>query len=532
MKCLAITIGPIYKTFEEAKRTRAVWASSYFFSWFIRRILEEAMKKKMNVFLPDTSVMTNSGGNYEGEKGKYGSGLYADRLYFVKDDKNTKDTLLNIVEDLKKEVEELSKNAIKGSFLDDYLIIHIIEKTISDEELKDDYPLAILNRLLDNKELQKNYNFDYENNQLQNYFSNNATAKDSFLAADAFGNSNDRKFKSISEIATTSLLRTNREKYLAALNKDLKSKEDTNFIDEVKEQGIELCPRHKYYAVIYADGDNIGSILKEINEKNIDIKTFSKTLFDFGKKTEEAIYKYGGNGIYLGGEDILCFVPITCVDENDKSYQKTIFELIKNIDIAFEDTVIKYADDKSLTTPSMSYGVMISYYKHPLKEAMHNAFDLLELVKAGKFDNGTKKYPDKNSIAIRFKKHSGQYVDAVIEKKNVASTKEIYKLIESYCSKPKTKQDKTDEILSSIIQRFRDDVYVKLYFESINNKNLDAFFENFFNEDIHKQTDKAKFLTEVKTLSGKIYKEYNDAEKTKNILFLVLRFIQFVNSTK
>lgn len=65
----ALTIGPIYKTFSDAKRTRSVWAASYFFSWFIRRILEEALNKNMQVFLPDVSMVKEIKGKYVGVKG-------------------------------------------------------------------------------------------------------------------------------------------------------------------------------------------------------------------------------------------------------------------------------------------------------------------------------------------------------------------------------------------------------------------------------------------------------------------------------
>lgn len=524
MTYITLTIGPIYRTLSEAKRTRAVWAASYFFSWFMRRILEEAKIENLSIFLPDDSEIYTA---------KYGAGLYADRLYFRQEEKTTKAALEKIAEKVIKEVEIESNGEIKADFLRAYLNLHLIEKEITDEEVKqkDSYPLAILNAALDQKELQQNYNFDFETNQLQEYFVNKTRDDETFLAADAFPNQNERQFRSISEIATTSFSRLPKLKdnYNQAVRKSFK--EDKDLMQELK--SFDMKPHHKYFAVIYADGDYIGKILAEVhkNIEKLEIKDFSKALFEFGKKAEEAIYNYGGNGIYLGGEDILAFVPAACVQEGGQ-IRATFFQLIQDLDKAFEETVAKYADDNKLTIPSMSYGIMLSYYKNPLKEAMKEAHSLL--------DDKAKKRTCKNAIAFRFQKHSGQYMECVIEKSKKCSLSAIYEVIEKYCKveidvsdeKTKINLDKREKLLSSIIQRFRDEVFVNLYFEATKNKNLAAFFANFFNEDIHKTDDKAVFLNDVKNLSEKIINDYPDINDCKNILFTVLRYIHFINSQR
>lgn len=525
---LALTIGPIYRTLTEAKRTRAVWAASYFLSWFIRRILEEAVTKKMNIFLPYHEEIC---------KGKHGSGLYADRLYFIQDEKTTETALREIIESVKQEVEAKSGGAIRKSFLDDYLNLHLLSITPTEEERKSSFDLAIINQRLDNKELHKNYNFDFEKNDLQEYFANKTKSIENFLAADAFGESdNERKFRSISEISTTtfSRLAAFKNEYIGALRQGFKPKdnEDTDLINLLIKKSLDIKPHHKYYAVIYADGDNIGQLLKEINKKNLDIKAFSKTLFDFGIKAENAIADYGGNGIYLGGEDILTFAPIACVKADKPSERQNIFQLITKLDEIFSETVLKYAKDNQLPKPSMSYGIIMSYYKHPLKEAMAEAHHQL--------DGKAKKALCKNAIAIRFQKHSGQYMECVIEKSKTCSLSAIYDIVNEYCKTEidkdnkelQAKLDKRGEILSSIIQRFRDDAFTHLYIEATKLGHLDSFFDNFFNEDIHKENDKAKFLKAVKSFSEKIINDYPKEEDCKSILYMVLRYIHFINSSR
>lgn len=520
---IAITIGPIYKTFYEAKKTRSVWAASYFFSWFARTILEKAMCQNMSVFLPDTSLMTSQDGCCKGVKGEHGAGLYADRLYFNKDENTSKEKLQEIIKSVIAEVEQKS-GSIPVDFLENYLNIHIVEKEITDLDLKVGYPLEILNKLLDNKELHQNYNFDFKKNELQSYFLNKTNASENFLSGDAFGEKKERMFRSISEIATTSLGREIKtKKVYGEAVKDSMKRDEAELMDIlVEEKKLELKPFHKYFAVLYADGDEIGKMLKEINSKNKDIKLFSKALFEFGLEAEKIISVYGGNAIYMGGEDILAFVPVACISEQNKE-QLNIFTLIKQLDISFDETVLKFAKENDLTQPTMSYGIMMAYYKYPLKEAMHKAHKLL--VEDAK-TNG------KNAIAFCFQKHSGQRFECKIEKVFRKSLQAIYQITEAYSKLETEETNKSFEILSSIIQRFRDDSFTCLYMVAAKNQSLDSFFKNFFNEDIHKDTPKAVFLEAVKTFSEIVIDEYKEDTKSKEVIYTVLRFIHFINSKK
>jgi CRISPR-associated protein Cmr2 len=525
MKYTALTIGPIFKTFSEAKRTRSIWAASYFFSWFIRNVLEKALDQNMNVILPDVSLMVKENTHYKGVKGKHGSGLYADRLYFINNEKTNKIILESIVSEVIKEVVHLSEHNIDENFLRDYLNVHILEKEISDAEQEKTNPLFTLNNLLDNHELFSNYNFDFEKNELQTYLSNKTNANTNFLAKDAFGEINKRQFRSISEIATTSLSRNLlTQKQYHKINIEALKNEDTELIDELlKLNEIEIRPYHKYYAVIYADGDNIGKMLVDINKNKLDMKLFSKSLFEFGIKAEQVIHEYGGNGIYLGGEDILTFAPLACISEKGDNLRNNLFSLIRQLDVSFAETVQEFAREYKLSIPTLSYGVMLSYYKFPLKEAMQQAHDLMTYVA---------KSNDKNAIAIRFQKHSGQFFECKIEKNKTDSLNLIYELISNFTQKEKQREDSQDEILSSIIQNFKEETFKILYFEAIKNKNLEFFYKNFFNEDIHKTSIKANFLMEVKELSENVFAEYGDPKQSFDIIYTVLRYIHFINSTK
>jgi CRISPR-associated protein Cmr2 len=520
-KYLALTIGPIYETFAQVKRTRAVWAASYFFSWFLKQVVRKT-HKDFKILLPalnEEGIIFHS---------RFGSGLYADRIYFEPSAK-TKADLEKIVDDvISKIAEDIDKSntIIIEEYMKQYLNLHIIELEISEKE----DVLKTLNDLLDLKELTQNYAFKNEGNFLITFLENRDKLKESILSKDAFGDKfNVRHFRSIPEIATTTLERTvDNAKYIKALRKDFKN-EDTDLIDELKKQDFKILPFHKYYAVLYADGDNIGSLLKlmPVTEKTGLLQEFSTKIFEFGIAAERIFAEYGGNGIYLGGEDVLAFIPVACINEA-KTATSTLFKLIHDLDICFKKFVGDFAEKNNFPVPTLSYGIMVSYIKHPLKEAMQKAHALMDEV--------AKKMPCKNSIGLHFQKHSGQYMECCIEKSKTCSWDYIKELVNEYTinlHEPK-ESERNDELLSGVIHRLKDDMYFEVFALAARGKRLEPFFENFFDEKVHKGDDNPRqaFLKKVRGLSERVFNDYPDNQQCRDILFTVLRFIHFVNSEK
>lgn len=536
----ALTIGPIYDTFTQAKLTRSIWAASYFFSLFARKVLEQAIQQNWKVLLPFSEEVKKSG---------HGAGLYADRLYFKDKTREELQKLVNdvitfFVVDMLGNNTKLTENEVRN-FLKNFLNTHIVEISLTDEELNEikesrdeegtsnNSVLRILNNLLDNKELNKRYVFNFENNYLIDYFSvkwNENTA----LKTDAFGEFKDRHFKSIGEIATEDLSENN--DYKKVLMKDFRNVE-TEFIKELSkitqknDKGKDISivqDYHKYYAVLYADGDNIGALLNKVANSDEQLKTFSKKLFEFGLRAEKSIADYGGSPIYLGGEDILAFLPIAY---NDEKSLKSLAVLIRDLDKYFYKTLGEYASEQKVTIPTLSYGLMLTYHKFPMREAMQQAHDMLECCKTKK-----KLFPNKNGISVRFQKHSGQYMECFIDKSKVDSTKKIFELL----TKGLQKKDKKDT-LTGLTQRLKDDLFFSTFVYAVRNNRIDAFFENFFNEEIHKQ--KITFTDYFKDLSNALKADYlitdNNKEKEegynkrfKDILFTVLRYYQFIQPKK
>lgn len=525
----ALTIGPIYSTFAQAKKTRAVWAASYFFSWFIKEVLNRT-QKEFEILLPYHAKIID---------GKYGAGMYADRIYYIKNEQGDAEKLKTCIDAI---LDDLSRDICLNTvykdpdtvnkFLKSYLNLHIVEITHDPVQAGEEKnsALKILNDLLDNKELTISYSFDYDDNPLLTYLELE-TSSQTILVKDAFKGSPGRHFRSIPEISSTSLERYNEKEYKKLVNQSFltnikKGNQEFELLDELKSSNAftgQFRPYHKYYGILYADGDNISELLRKVSGDRNDLLIFSEKLMEFAGLAEEAIYQYGGNGIYLGGEDILAFIPLACKHPQSDELQ-SVFSLIHDLDVHFKNTLGSYAEKKKVVPPTLSYGLMLSYAKHPLKESILIAHKLLE---------DAKKHSLKNTIGLRFQKHSGQLMQCFIEKTDQKSLS--WNGIQAF-TKKYTKNAlivKQQDILGGIIHRFKDDLFCLTFSEAAKGNRLEAFFANFFDEPVHKEISKDNFLRDIRELATSVFADYGfDNPNCRETLFTVLRLVHFINSEK
>ena len=422
----AMTIGPIYKTLKNAKKTREIWGGSYFFSFFMKEVIKNLEVDYEKIVTPyvDKTIFEE----------KNGVGLFHDRL-IIKGDVEEK--LKKTVEDVIEEIEEKSKNYITKKFLDNYLQIHILKKDAKN-------PLKELNPYLDVAELffktQKS-----EKNELLDFIKNRLNG--SFLEKDAFEGKN--RFESLPEIALSCIVDKEivRNKLKAEENELFKDKElnlpkDVNY--------------YKYISIVQADGDNMSKVIEEIGEDEEKLKQFSKALFEFCLEATEKVSEFGGRMIYAGGDDLLFFAPIL------NREKENIFSLCDHLSKIFE----KKVNEVGLKNiPTLSFGIGITYYKFPLYEARENAVDLLfNKAKSG----------DKNAIAFKIIKHSGQTFEGIVYKDDKIFKK--FLKITSF-------DEKFDEnFLHSIYSKIL--MYKPVLEKIMSDKNrLKSFFENNFNEN-------------------------------------------------
>ncbi len=523
MKYTALTIGPIISSLALAQRTKELWAASFFFSFLMEKIIENIPDNdKSAIILPkvDKSKLSVKS-----------AGIFPDRLILQSEN--------GMFQELEQAVEAALKDVFfkftppdliikcdifkKAEELKSYLNTHIVEFEYEDKKDKKtgeniDNPIFQANEFLANCELQASYkakDSEFFLKMLQEI-------DKSEIYKEVFDKG--KNFPSIIEISTKSL-KLDQETF-----KDKEDEEEIWNKISKSEVSDKLKISHKYIAIVQADGDNIGAVIKDVakdGDKN-KITQFSEALSEFSLEAASIIDKYGGTSVYVGGDDLLFFAPL------ESTENQSIFSLIEELDKEFKTQITdKFPDVKE--KPSMSYGISISYYKYPMREALKTAQDLLF--------SKAKNSPYKNAIAFKVLKHSGQAFEAVLKKPlnkeftsllnedkglvinsliyNFDKHKSILKKVLEDSLKERSLDEKT---CKEIIHNETQGVFEKT------NK-LNNFFKNFYNKEEHKKIETEDFINKVRDLLFETYKNSdNDFDKTINQIYAQLRLVKFLNT--
>ncbi|WP_342497748.1 type III-B CRISPR-associated protein Cas10/Cmr2 [Bacillus sp. FSL R7-0672] len=137
-----------------------------------------------------------------------------------------------------------------------------------------------------------------------------------------------------------------------------------------------------YYAFLMADGDKMGSQLRNIQHVESHI-AFSKTLSTFASKARGIISKCEGTLIYGGGDDVMAYVPVHQCLEAAGKLQREFVSTMK-------------AHQHSEIPPSISIGIAIVHMLEPLEEVRSMAHQAEQYAKQ-----------ERNSLAIHFQKRGG-----------------------------------------------------------------------------------------------------------------------------
>ena len=354
MTYTALTIGPIIASLNKAHKTREIWAASYLFSHLMEMIINNLLTdgvKENQFILPYPKAR-----DFDIKNEFKRAGIFPDRLVLKSED-GLFDKLDKASEDAIKEIVNYFNAANKkdtSDYFNKYLRTNIIE--IEETELSDEANVIVeINKLLANTELQSRLIAEdpmYFETFLEKIY-------DAGLFTDIFGKGHS--YPSIIEIATRGLKLP--KNYFSNLDdeKELweKLRKDKNYNDKLK-------TAHKYIAIIQADGDNVGKLIKQIYDTNPALITeFSKTLSQFSFEAVKVITEYGGEPIYAGGDDLLFFAPVITKDKN-------VFYLLRNLDCLFNKFILSNKNLKNtlnqltettdecgnpLKLPSMSYGL-------------------------------------------------------------------------------------------------------------------------------------------------------------------------------
>lgn len=533
-KYIALTIGPIYDTLYKVKSTRAIWTASCTFSYLVKQIVHNFVEPDSytNFITPKiTSDLINSTNDH--------AGLMPDRFIYCSNDAtefaklqasitNTITSFGNLVfqditnfnqfnTDLLLPINDSDKDKLIAFFLN-YFRCCCVEIEL-DKELN---PIHKINKILDTLELSPNnigvfegkLFFDWLELKQRNTYRN-------MLISNAFADFENR----IDELRFSSVLEISTKEIGDKILNDFGKNEYWNIYNNEQESifgilnhktKIPIKRYHKYIAVIQADGDYMGTLLDQIFDDfritKPDIRTrltsFSQFLFQYAKNVVKTLENFGAAPVYVGGDDILAFSPI-------KYNNKTVFDLCKELDNEFYKTLNSFEELKELipnlkNKPSLSFGVSIGYYKHPLGELVQDAYHLMR--------NKGKKF--RNAFVFRILKHSGTPIEGILLKNEIFQIGAPKELVEAsafdfvikLCNEITNASiiegntDEVNEFIASI--QYKIAINQQLIQEQLIKETPDSlkyFFNNTFNESKHLGS---KFLENVQLLLFYSFKVY------------------------
>ena len=379
-KYIGITIGPISDTLNAASTPAALWFASSIFSDITRRLCEEILSE--NGF-PDAKIISPF---HEHKYRKYdGIGKYHDRIIFLTNQYST-EKMSSITAKVKRDTievfsEEVKENTIlkeAEEFLEQYLQIHYI--CLDETKIKGNVLLAI-SPYLDIMELMKTFPMDNSRNLINKMLNGTKNSRNAYIK-------NSKLFTTIEE----------GDNQIRNRNGNIRTIEEIASCSRIVSRDGDDFKRSYYYAVVQADGDNMGRFLEGI-DKDEQITRFSSACFQYDEAAANMIGEYGGMTIYAGGDDLLFLAPVV------NEAQETVFSLCSRINQTFQKIIQEggFADK----IPTVSFGISIQYVKYPLYEALKNARKLLFAVAKENDDT-------KNSMAIEVQKHSGQSVCVLV----------------------------------------------------------------------------------------------------------------------
>ena len=514
MKYIGINIGPVVKTLSLARRPRELWAASYLFSYLMKCIVGAA-RKHGSVIAP---VMTD-------DEKSLKVGLYPDRLYMKPDNQDDASMAGDILEEawlsfrdsvytgVSQQEESDEPVDVRGNWL--YKEYFNLMHTSCEADTEVD-AVKKLNRQLDLLELcVMASNTDKKSDPQDQVMRLMQRTSNSSLFYIATGEK-DFPVESLAEIAAARLN--------PKLDPDRSEADWAEFVRKAKDEDDKDNPYsvfkgdhksyHRYFCVVQADGDNMGKTLTDLNLKDGSINKISSALLDFGKDAVSRIRDFGGMPVYAGGDDLLFLAPVA------GKGGKHIFDLLDSLD-SDSFGAVRRACAEALPSlndedmPSLSFGVSINFYKHPLYEALESARDLLFGV-AKNVDGKRKK-----AIAWKLEKHSGESFEAGFSRKYESLDKAFRHVVDV----TRNGQTVTQAIHKSRINW----KLLTMCLKSGNQSRLDSFFKTVLEET---SSDK-KYFDAIKSLMTELFavKAPNEdrqmMEYAEN-LYSMLRIAKFI----
>lgn len=477
---IAVTIGPVFDTINLASSPSALWAASYMFSMLSKNVckaLVDSGVKQEDIVSPyfdaeDKMLNRNDG-----------VGLFHDRIIFRAegfDIKNFKEIKEEAIENT---VKKFGFEEIEFKYFQDYFMVSAVS-------FEAENPILDSSKILDGLELSKSFVKVEKSNPILSLYTSDR---------ESYRNKNLLQMVADMKLDSWQLYRD-------------ENKNSVRSLDDIARAQCamdKMLKKHRYYAIVRSDGDNMGSIIKTL-DTDAKIREFSKTCLNYCAGIADIVHdKYGGVTIYSGGDDLLAILPV------ENSNGNTVFDFSKSANDYFRECFKDLSDEVSL-----SLGICVSYKKFPLYEALgESAYMLFDVAKK----NG------KNCVAVRFQKHSGQSEGLVIP------NKDMEKFIELQKAGVRKSDVEKELVLLSAMHKIS--LFERLFNSADDEKTVINLFKNTFDAEAHKEVEFIKktlpqFFWELKsqmnilaiTNDGVMTNDKKDYVLTMNYILRIIKF--------
>jgi len=553
---LALTIGPIYRTMSHARSTRELWASSFIFSTFMRALLDRLRKLPgAVVLLPDISVLDD-------HTAYSGAGIWPDRCFLELAGKPDAGEINKIIENALQELANCTAGA-SGNFdlFKKYIHVHCIYATFSEteltpvsgedtdeaaraKELRQKSVIFRLNKLLDDQETAAKFIPTGENTITQELdeqvsenlyslgFEDNYEEHPVLISYKTEQRGHKPRLPNLLEIAVREFRQKswyqatveNQFSEEVSLYRGQKNKKDElqlEILSSLKQKaGDDFLQRHKYIAIVQADGDGVGSLIAQLGNEAGVLQQFSRELMAFAKSAANTVADFGAVPIYVGGDDLLFVAPL--VNQADEN----ILNLLDKLRNDFKN---KFTSSEKQAL-SLSFGLAITYYKHPLEEGLNAAYEqLFYTAKKLETTNNAKISQKKDALAFYLETHSGQGFGTVLHQ-GLPSFEALKSLLSESLKDP-------SGFKSGLVYRLRE--LGSLLEDAVKRCTLDSFFDRHFNE-LKNGEHWPPFMTRLQQFVQAVYGDYSEIISSHvehdtftpqtELIYSTLRFIQFFNA--
>lgn len=525
-----LTIGPIFETMSHAKKTRELWFGSFFFSWYIKKFCQQ-LESKFTLLTPV----------FSGKPPKAKAGLFPDHVIGTASltqsetidrlkeiSKGINDEFVNMIDAIGQGVYLVPKSIedVRKIFNDYLEVSFIVRDAAGVGELE---IIKTMDLLLDGLERERSFSLGKNENTCNRcaslpstfeiyedktkkrlcpfcFFKYRSNASPEVCAE--IGENKGFRYRSTGDISAHELLAKIdseglKEYFVDHDEIDFDSKEFRDLLPS----DTEIKSHHKYMAIVQADGDSLGDIAKKVTKP----EGLSQALFEFGQKAVKITEKFHGEPVYLGGDDLLTFMP-TGFKENGQF--KTVIDYINELSQAYNEK-LKELDGLEAVETTLSFGVHIFYYKSPLSLALQAARTQQDLAKSS----------GKDALSMLLTQHAGQQT-TLLFKNDSDELESLNKLLKGLLAQRVSYPHGIHHNLA----RFE-----KVLTNLSDMNQLKYFKENRFNEEIHTTFNSIDAVFDLLELmladnsNGTVKPLKGEAAEPKFREFLSqLRFIKFL----